>query len=82
MIHSPLNSAQLELLEMFAADIPESDWLEIKRLIVRHFAQKAIAAANEAWDKNQWTAETEQQLLQAHLRTPYLIASDAAKNRH
>ena len=70
-LKTPLNEPQLELLKMFASNISETDWLEIKRLIVRFFAKKAMVSANEAWDKNAWTAEDEQRMLETHMRIPY-----------
>ena len=71
MLKTPLNEPQLELLKMFASNISETDWLEIKRLIVRFFAKKAMVSANETWDKNAWTAEDEQRMLETHMRIPY-----------
>ncbi len=70
-LKTPLNEPQLELLKMFASNISETDWLEIKRLIVRFFAKKAMDSANETWDKNAWTAEDEQRMLETHMRIPY-----------
>ena len=70
-LKTPLNEPQLELLKMFASNISETDWLEIKRLIVRFFAKKAMASANETWDKNAWTVEDEQRMLETHMRIPY-----------
>ena len=70
-LKTPLNEPQLELLKMFASNISETDWLEIKRLIVRFFAKKAMTSANETWDKNAWTAEDEQRMLETHMRIPY-----------
>ena len=74
MLKTPLNEPQLELLKMFASNISETDWLEIKRLIVRFFAKKAMASANETWDKNAWTAEDEQRMLETHMRIPYKLS--------
>ena len=71
MLKTPLNEPQLELLKLFASNISETDWLEIKRLIVRFFAKKAMASADETWDKNAWTAEDEQRMLETHMRIPY-----------
>ncbi len=72
-LKTPFNDTQLELLKMFSSNIPETDWLEIKRLIVRYFAKKAIASANEVWDKNGWTVEDEKRMLETHIRTPYKL---------
>lgn len=70
-LKSPLSSTQLELLKMFSTNIPETDWVQIKKLFVRYLAKKAISSANEAWDKNGWTSEDEQKILETHMRTPY-----------
>lgn len=67
-IAQPFNNAQLELLKMFSRPIPENELLELKRLIVRHFAKKAIEEANKVWDTKGLDSRT---ILQTHLRTPY-----------
>ncbi len=82
MLKTPLNEPQLELLKMFSSNISETEWIEIKRLIVRYFAKKAIVSANKVWDKNKWTAEDEQRMLETHLRTPYKPTNDATQTRH
>ena len=70
-LKSPLNSAQLELLKMFSTNIPETNWLQIKKLFVRYLAKKAVSSANEVWDKKGWTAEDDKKMLETHMRTPY-----------
>lgn len=82
MLKTPLNEPQLELLKMFSSNISEIEWLEIKRLIVRYFAKKAMNSANDVWDKNNWTAEDEQRMLETHMRTPYNPPTDASQTRH
>ena len=39
-----LSKAQIELLALFERDLPEEEWLEVRRLIARHFAEKATAS--------------------------------------
>ena len=70
-IQQPFNDAQLELLKLFSREIPQEDLIEIKRLIVRYFAKKAIESANKVWEKNDWNEEDEKRLLSIHERTPY-----------
>ena len=38
-----LSKAQIELLALFERDLPEEEWIELRRLIARHFAEKATA---------------------------------------
>lgn len=61
--------AQLELLKMFSRDIPEEQWVELRRLIFQYFMQKAVEAADDA--TKGWTKEDFDRLLKTHYRTPY-----------
>lgn len=40
----PLSNAQLKLLKLFSRDVPESDLLELKAILVRFLAEKATSA--------------------------------------
>ena len=64
----PLSNIQLQLLQLFAQDVPEEDLKAIQRMIVKYFAEKATAAADKDWDEKSYTAE---QFKKEHLRTPY-----------
>jgi ATP-dependent 26S proteasome regulatory subunit len=70
-VPQPLNPMQLEILHLFSRDMSVEEMQDIKRLIVRYFAQKAVAQANQVWDEKGWTAADEERLLQLHERTPY-----------
>ncbi len=63
------NKAQLELLKMFARDIPEEQWMELRHLIFQYFMHKAIEAADKA--TSGWTQDDFDRLLHTHTRTPY-----------
>ena len=67
----PLSNIQLELLKLFSNDIQDEDVVNIRRLIVKYFAQKAIEEANKVWDEKKWTDEDAERILQSHFRTPY-----------
>lgn len=66
---SPLTPAQIEILKVLARPMAEDELLELKRLLVRHFARKLTQQANEVWDANGWTAKDTAHLRQRHLRT-------------
>lgn len=66
---SPLTPAQIEILKVLARPMAEDELLELKRLLVRHFARKLTQQANEVWDANGWTAKDTTHLRQRHLRT-------------
>lgn len=51
------SNMQLELLRMFSRDIPETDLLAIKQLIVNYYAERLSEAADKVWDEKGWTDE-------------------------
>jgi hypothetical protein len=59
----PLSNLQQELLKLYSSDIPEADLLHIKRYLAKYFADKAIAEADEVWDKKGYSNETMSQWL-------------------
>jgi hypothetical protein len=72
LIKQPLTKLQLELLQIFARDIDENDLLEIKKLLVQFFADKAMDLADNVWEKNNWNEQDEKKFLNEHNRTPYI----------
>jgi hypothetical protein len=67
----PLTNLQLELLKLFSQDISEEDLLEVRRFLARMFAEKAMDAADEVWEKEGWDDAYAEKLSRQHLRTPY-----------
>ena len=53
----PLTNLQLELLKLYAHQLPEEQLLEIKLLLGRYFAQKATDAMQKAWQEQQLNPE-------------------------
>lgn len=68
----PLSNLQLELLKLFARDVSEKDLLEIKRMLVRFFAEKAMDSADQVWEEKSWTDEDAERLSSTRMRTPNL----------
>jgi hypothetical protein len=64
-LRPPLTLAQTELLRLFSREVPESDWIELRRLIARDFAEKAAREMNEVWDEKGWTQDDMEKLLRA-----------------
>ncbi len=50
--HQPLSNLQLELLKLYALNIPERQLYDIKLLIGNYFAKQATKAMDDFWDKN------------------------------
>lgn len=67
-ISQPLNNAQLELLKLFADDVPEEDLVAIKALISKYFLEKAKDEADRLWEEKGLDSD---ELLKEHRRTPY-----------
>ena len=64
MMHTqPFSNLQLELLKLYASNIPDADLLEIKRYLARFFMKKAIAEADKIWDERGYTPELMSQIL-------------------
>ncbi|MCY7352682.1 MAG: hypothetical protein LH606_18830 [Cytophagaceae bacterium] len=70
MLQTPLTNLQLELLKVFARPVSEQDLLEIRQMLARFFAEKAMNLVDEVWEMNNWTAEDTERLLQEHRRKP------------
>ena len=70
-IKQPFSNVQLELLKVYSRDISDVDLMELKRELAHFFAKKAVAAADAAWEKNNWNEEDEEKILNTKLRTAY-----------
>lgn len=53
-----LTNLQVELLQLFCLNLPEEELLEIKRLLAKHFADKAADELDRLWDAEDWNNET------------------------
>ena len=57
ILKSPLSNVQIELLKLYAHQVDEKDLIAIKDLIGDYFAKRLSDIADAAWDKNGWTDE-------------------------
>lgn len=67
----PFSNLQMELLKLFDRQLSESDLLEIKFMLSKHFLEKAMEEADKVWIKNNWSADDAVRLSEEHHRTPY-----------
>jgi hypothetical protein len=67
----PFTNVQLELLKVFAHQVSDHDLLDLRFMLAQFFAQRAVEAADVAWEKNNWTVADVTRLLNTKLRTPY-----------
>ena len=57
MVKTPLSNIQLELLKLYSNNINDTDLLAIRKMIADYFAQRLIKIADQAWQRNGWTAD-------------------------
>lgn len=67
-----LTNLQIELVKLFAYQIPDNQLLEIKDLLAKYFAEAASKEMDKLWEENQWNDQTMEDWLNEHNRTPYL----------
>ena len=60
---------QLELLKMFATDIPEKDWEAIRDLAKNYFASKLTEEMDKLFEEKGWGDEKIEEWSTAHFRT-------------
>lgn len=70
-----LSNIQLELLKTFSRPLPESQLLEIKKLLSDYFAQKIDEGVDKLFEENNWIVnEKIAEWKNEHMRTPYKSA--------
>lgn len=63
IINPPLSNLQVEMLKLFATDIPEENLAEVKHLIAKYLLEQARDKADAAWISKGYTAESFEKLL-------------------
>jgi len=78
MLAAPsLSNIQQELLKLYAANIADTDLLNIKRYLAKYFASKAIDEADRIWEQKGYNNETMNKWLNEDN-----IADDKNSHRH
>jgi hypothetical protein len=72
-LQQPFTNVQLELLKVFSHQISDADLTALRAVLAQFFAQRAVEAADAAWEKNAWTDADVERLLHIKLRTPYQL---------
>ncbi|MGM0581961.1 MAG: hypothetical protein ACQETL_14850 [Bacteroidota bacterium] len=67
-INQPLTNAQLEILKAFSFDLSDDDLKELKNLLAKYFAEKAINSANIVWEEKGWNDDKVDDFLNRKLR--------------
>ena len=74
-----LTNLQRELLDLFALDLPDDELREVRRLLARHFADKAAAGFDAFADEHGLTPEDTDRWAFEHRRSP--MGGDGAPAR-
>lgn len=63
IIDKPLTNLQLELLKLYSLDLPESQLVDIQRLIANYFAGRASDEMDRLWEERGWSDQTMEEWL-------------------
>ncbi len=71
MVATKLNTVQLQLLQLFARQMAENELAEVKAMLVAYYDRKITEEADQLWEQKGMTANTMNDLLNTHIRSPY-----------
>ncbi len=66
-----MSNLQLELLNIYATDIPEQQLLDIKRMLAVYFAELIDRDMTSLWEEKGWEDSTIETWKNERLRTAY-----------
>jgi hypothetical protein len=58
-----LTNLQVELVKMFAREIPDEQLIDIKNMLAKYFAEAASREMDKLWDENNWSEDTMEEWL-------------------
>lgn len=65
------NQAQLYILEVMSRVNDMEELNDIKNLLAKHFAEKALDSIDALWDEGEINQDTIESWKHEHMRTPY-----------
>ena len=65
------NAAQLYILELLSRVDSETELNEIKNVLAKHYADKALDAIDQLWEQGTINEQVLQTWKHEHMRTPY-----------
>ena len=65
------SNAQLEIIQLFAGDLPEPELAVLRRILLRFKAERLMDNADQIWEEKKWSNEDIKSLLQVKMRTSY-----------
>lgn len=64
-LNYPLTNAQIELMKLFGTDLSDDDLHELKLVLSKFYARKAIQGADDIWDQKALSDADMDELLNA-----------------
>ncbi len=64
-ISQPLSNLQLELLKLYSTNLNQEELLDLKRILARYFAKRAIKEADKIWKNKGFSDNTMNEWLNA-----------------
>ncbi len=55
MIKEPLTNLQKEILKLYSTDMAENDLNDLKTLLAKYYAKKAVKEADKIWNEKNLT---------------------------
>lgn len=55
MVQQQLTNLQLEIIKLYSTEMERSELIELKQVLARFFAQKAVEEADQIWDDKNLT---------------------------
>ncbi|HHT9114031.1 MAG: hypothetical protein HZA47_04600 [Planctomycetes bacterium] len=55
MIKEPLTNLQKEILKLYSTDMAENDLNDLKTLLAKYYAKKAVKEADKIWNEKKLT---------------------------
>ncbi len=68
---TPFNTAQQELLQLFAVGLSEEELRELKQILLDFKFRRVTTLADKVWEEKGWNDEMVEKMLSTHMRTPY-----------
>ena len=73
-VRTPLNAAQMDFLQLLGHIKTVEELEELSQVVSDFYARKAEEGMNRLWETGQWSKEKDEEMMKAHLRTPYKYA--------
>ena len=61
-----LSNVQLELLKLYSTNLKHDDLMEVRKILAKHFAQKAMDGADAIWNQKEISKDTMESWLNEH----------------